>query len=139
MLGPAERAAGRVAWAWWARCDTQLRPRPWASGNACRARSASGAAEAGWARAAAAGPVAAREEGGNASPGAAPGSRGEAPAVPYGRGHACAQGDGSTDSAAVLLAGFGGNGLELDGDVLVGICGWGKGRTMLRLEAKGFQ
>lgn len=39
----------------------------------------------------------------------------------------------------MLLVGLSRKGLELDWDVLVGICEWGERRTMQRLEAKCFQ
>lgn len=85
------------------------------------------------------------EEGGNTSTRAAPGSCGEAPVglrdvrVSCKCGRVCVRGDGRSNSAVVLLAGFARKHLELDRDVLVRICEWGKGRTMLRLEAKCFQ
>lgn len=41
--------------------------------------------------------------------------------------------------AVVLLVGLARKCLELDRDVLVGICEWGEGRTMQRLGAKCFQ
>lgn len=56
--------------------------------------------------------------------------------VPCKRGHACVWGGGSSNSAVVLLPGFARKHLELDQDVLVRIYEWGKGRTMLHLEAK---
>lgn len=51
----------------------------------------------------------------------------------------CVRGGGNSNAAAVLLTGFARKHLELDQDVLVRICEWGKGRTMLHLEAKCFQ
>lgn len=44
-----------------------------------------------------------------------------------------------SNRAAELLVGLARKRLELDQDVLVGICEWGERRTMQRLEAKRFQ
>ena len=150
MLGPAEHEAENVARAWWAGCDIQWRWRHWESGNAHWASSAFsadfGVAEASLAKAASDGPLQAwrREE--TLPQGLLLGAvaRHRWGCATYGF-HAsvgmcvCVRGDGRSNSAVVLLAGFARKHLELDQDVLVRICEWGKGRTMLRLEAKCFQ
>lgn len=149
MLGPAECEAENVTWAWWAGGDIQLQWPPWGLGNTCQARTLFladfGVAEAGLAEAASDGPLqpGRREETppGRLLPGAVARHRwGCATCGCHASVGACAFGE-VVDQTVLRPFSLGllENSQELDQDVLVRICEWGTGRTMLRSEAKCFQ